>query len=190
WVTALLILASVGTVLAVAVKLPYYTFFGPNAPSTPPGAVPGGMIVAMAAGTVLSLWVGLHPSSLFDVLRLELEPGSFDTAEVLTGIGVLAASALIGWLLLGAMRPRDNVIVDTDWSYRNAERPVRLLVQQPLEFIFTTAERVTSAVTGLVTRFVLDPPPKGANLVRPPLGVAVAAIFLTFAVVVLLAELL
>jgi multicomponent Na+:H+ antiporter subunit D len=187
WVVVLLTVASIATVMAVAIKLPYHVFIAAKADSPQSTRVPNGMLAAMAIGAALSLWVGIHPSSLFDVLQLHLEPEAFHLSGVLFGFAVLAVSAAGGWFLLRAMPLRENVTLDVDWLYRYAEASMRVLIQQPLDWVFTTAQRATSWVASTASRFALTPPTTGANLVgRPPLGLAVAVVFLTFVVLVLL----
>jgi multicomponent Na+:H+ antiporter subunit D len=187
WVIVLLTLASIATVMAVAIKLPYHAFIAAKANAPQSTRVPNAMLAAMAIGAALSLWVGIHPSSLFDVLQLHLEPEAFHLSGVLFGLAILAISAAGGWLLLRVKPLRENVTVDVDWLYRNAEASVRVVIQQPLDWVFTTAQRATSWIAFIASRFALTPPSTGANLVgRPPLGLAVAVVFLTFVVVVLL----
>ena len=77
-----------------------------------------------------------------------------------------------------------GLTLGTDWAYRQ----VRLFIQAPLEAVFTTAQRATDAVAARVSTLANRPPEAwGGLLGRPPLGVALAAVLLTFAVVVVIA---
>jgi len=200
WPLLLLLVASVGATLAVGVKLPYYAFFGgQRTPVT--ASVPRGMLVALGAGAALSLAVGLAPATTFDLLRLELHPHGFTSANVVFGLEVFAFTLVAAWALLPRLAPRDVVTLDTDWFYRKAGAPVRLFIQQPLEWPFSLASRIVNKMVESVSRITLVPESGWSRLLslrgepatvisllgRPPLGAAVAAIFVTFAVIVLIA---
>jgi multicomponent Na+:H+ antiporter subunit D len=200
WPMLALLVASVGATLAVAVKLPYYAFFGPQ--RTPTSAsVPLGMLVALGGGAVLSLMVGLAPATTFDLLRLELHPHGFASAQVIFGLELFALSLIAGWALLPRLAPRDVVTLDTDWFYRKAGKPVRRFIQEPLEWPFTQAGRLTTKVVAFAGRISLAPEQGWSRLLslrgepatvisllgRPPLGVAVVAMVVTFSAVLLIA---
>jgi multicomponent Na+:H+ antiporter subunit D len=206
WVTMLLYVASVGTLLAVAVKLPYFAFFGPGRAAVTT-SVPWGMYAAMGAGAVLSIVVGIFPGELLEAFRLHAEPPPFTTESVVFGLEVLALAAIGAWLVLPKLAGRDTVTLDSDWLYRKAGRPVRVLVQQPLEAAFTAAEHAVAWTVHTATRLVATPEQGLAwilgrtadvrdhrtsatmtKLGRPPLGAAVAAIFITVGLVVVVAE--
>ena len=212
WAVFLLYVASVGTTLAVVVKLPYYTFFGDGFGERRVEnlrAVPWGMYAGMTAGAALSIVVGIVPGETFELFRLDLHPHGYTAENVVFGLEVLAFSLAGAWLVLPLLRGRPRVTLDADWPYRKAGMPVRLLVQEPLEAIFTTAQRGVTWTTRITSRLATTPAvgwsavlawsrytrshgPEAtlSLLARPPLGVALAGILLTFVVVVLLAELM
>ena len=99
------------------------------------------------------------------------------------GIGILTAAGIGAWLL------HDRLGGDAVPALgRRAAAPVRVLVQAPLEAVFTTAQRATDAVAGRVMALVSRPPEAWGGVVgRPPLGVALAAVLLTFGVVLVIA---
>ena len=196
----LLLVASVGATLAVAVKLPYYAFFGPQ--RTPVvTAVPVGMLVALGAGAILSLAVGLAPAITFDALGLELNPHGFTSANVVFGLELFAFTLVTAWALLARLAPHDIVTLDTDWFYRKAGKPIRIFIQQPLEWPFTRTTRVATRIIAFASRLSLAPEQGWSRLLssmgdpstiislvgRPPLSAAVAAIFVAFASVLILA---
>lgn len=197
-ITFVLYIAAAGTTLAVAVKLPYYAFFGPrHTPVQQP--VPPGMIVGMAAAAVLSIAVGLFPQTTFDLLQLDLHAHPFTSANVISGLEVFVASVAASWLALRWLAPRDTVTLDTDWFYRKSTRLVRIAIQQPIEWPFTQTQRVMIAIVGVLGKVPSAPNqlwarvlPKRSEpavvmslLVRPPVGVAVGLVFVTFALVFL-----
>ena len=190
WAATLLFAASVGTVLAVAVKLPYYAFFAPardNAAVTTP--VPWGMYAAMGAGAVLSIAVGVLPGAASDMFGLHVEHAAYTTATIVSGLQVLVLSAVGAWLFLPKLAGRDTVTLDVDWVDRKAGHPVSALVLQPLEAVFTVAQTGAAWTVRVTTRFIARPELGSAWVSRPPLGTAVAALIVTFGVVVLVAEL-
>ena len=190
WAATLLYVASVGTVLAVAVKLPYYAFFGPARDGAAVTTrVPWGMYAAMGAAAVLSIAVGVFPGAAPEVFGLHLEHAAYTTTTIVSGLQVLALSALGAWLFLPKLAGRDTVTLDADWVYRKAGRPVSALVLQPLEAAFTASEAAAAWTVRVTTRLTATPELGRAWVSQPPLGAAVAALIVTFGVVVLVAEL-
>ena len=84
---------------------------------------------------------------------------------------------------------RDTVTLDADWVYRKAGHPVSALVLQPLEAVFTVAQTAVAWTVRVTTRSIATPELGRGWVSRPPLGAAVAALIVTFGVVVLVAEL-
>jgi multicomponent Na+:H+ antiporter subunit D len=202
WPLLALYVAAVATTLAVAVRLPYYAFFGERRSTVNVGSIPIAMYVAMGVGAALSVAVGLAPATTFDLLALDLHPHGFASANVVFGLQVFAFTVAAGWLALPYLPPRGELTVDTDFLYRKITTPVRLVIQQPLEWPFTQTSRGLNVVVRAATRISLDPETGWSRLLRwkaspdvaisllgrPPLSAALAAIFVLFAVVVLVAE--
>ncbi|MCH8848926.1 MAG: hypothetical protein IIC32_08135, partial [Chloroflexi bacterium] len=106
--------------------------------------------------------------------------------ELLTaaGIGILTAAGIGIWLLRDRLGEHAGLTLGTGWAYRQ----VRRFIQAPLEAVFTTAQRATDAVVARVVALAGGPHEPWAGVVgRPPLGVALAAVLLTFGVVVVIA---
>ncbi len=204
WTTLILTIASAATVLAVAIRLPYHAFFGPSRAAAL-NRVPFGMYIGMAALAFLSIWTSLAPEALFDVLGFDIHAETFHANSVVFGLQAVLFSAVGGWLLLPLLRMRDATVLDTDWFYRKAVAPVRILVQEPLEAVFTFFERLVSRVvdrlvvlatapaTGLTGLLRLTgygrrngPEAALAFLGRPPIGLALAAVLFTIAAVLLI----
>ena len=205
-VTLFLAVASSTTVLAVLLRLPYYAFFGPSRGGTL-APVPIGMYVAMTAGAALSVWTSLSPETLFKALGFTVHAEAFHTDNVVIGTQVVLLSLVGGWFVLSWLRPREGVVLDTDWFYRKAGPLVRMILQTPLEAVFTFSERTVGAVARRVSALAVAPASGWSRLLRlsayarergpdealafigrPPMGIALAAVLLTFAVVVLAAQ--
>jgi hypothetical protein len=147
------------------------------------------MYAALGAGAALSVIVGVVPSTTFEALKLHLDPHAYTSTNVVFGLEVLTFSIVGAWLLLPRLAPRARTLMDIDWLYRKAGRPVRMLIQQPLEWPFSTAHRAVGWITEAAARLAAAPDVRWASP-RPSLGASVVAIFGTFAVIVLLSELL
>lgn len=205
-ITLVLTIASSATVFAVLLRLPYYTFFGQARGGTL-RPIPIGMYVAMAAGAALSLWTSLSPHTLFDVLGFHIHAETFHANTVVLEAQLLLLSLVGGWFVLSWLRPREGVVLDTDWFYRKAGPLVRIVVQTPLEAVFTLSERLVGVVARRVSALAVAPAMGWGRLLRltsyardrgpdvalaflgrPPMGIALAAVLLTFAVVLLAAQ--
>jgi len=207
WVTLALWVASAGAILAVAVKLPFYAFFGDGRPRELK-RVPAGMYMALSAGGALSLMVGISAGMTFDLLRLDIHPHSPENETMLVGLMFFVLFAVGSWFVLPKLAPKDRATVDTDWFYRNAEIPLARLIQQPLEWPFATTARVVNRLVRTVIKIAITPASgwesllvrtplgrrDGASVVaswlsRPPLGVVLTAVFVVFVVVLVIAQL-
>ena len=205
WVVALLYLASVGTFLHTGLKLPYFTWFGPKRDDIQVGAVPRSMIVAMFLAAVLCIGIGVYPGPLYSLLPYPIHYEPYNGVHVVHTLQMLGFTAVGFWLLRGRLGGEATITIDTDWFYRKAVAPVRILVQVPLEAVFTSFERLVSRVvarlvvlatapaTGLTGLLRLTgygrrngPEAALAFLGRPPIGLALGAVLLTIAVVLLI----
>ncbi len=125
----LLKLASVGTVLVVLYRLPWFTFFAPPADPAAPAVVrrgvPVSMYVAMGALAVVNIAVGVAPRLLYDLLPgggllPDGEVYSGFSAYKLAGTLALVAGAAVAfalgrrWLVGRPVR-----VLDVDWLYRD-----------------------------------------------------------------------
>jgi multicomponent Na+:H+ antiporter subunit D len=200
-----LYVASVGTFLHTGLKLPYFTFFGParEKPVEIIRSIPPGMYAGMIALAVLCITVGLFPSWLYHQLHFDVHPHAYSLANVVHTIELLTFTAIGFWALRAWLKPNDYVFLDTDWFYRKAGKPIRVFIQEPLEWPFTQSARLATKIVAFAGRISLAPESGWSRLLslrgepstvisllgRPPLGVAVAAIFLAFAGIVLVAAL-
>jgi multicomponent Na+:H+ antiporter subunit D len=114
----LLTLASVGTFLHTGLKLPYFTFFGPDR-GIEAAPLPRNMIVGMGLAAALCIGLGVFPGWLYarlPFLPFEYHPYSADhvtaTAQLLLGTGVAF------WLLLRKLAGEPTRSLDIDALYR------------------------------------------------------------------------
>ena len=121
----LLTLASVGTFLHTGLKLPYYTFFGPDR-GIIPEPLPRTMIAGMSLAALLCIALGVFPGVLY--ARLPFSPFEYHpyTVDHVVAMVQLLIGTGIGFrLLLGMLGGEPTVSLDADWFYR---RPLRRAV--------------------------------------------------------------
>lgn len=140
----LLKLASVGTFLSVAIKLPLTTFGGRAA--TPDGrspatvrAVPTTMLAAMGGLAVLNVAIGVVPALLYDRLPSAVAFQPYASDKLLAAVQLLVFAGLGAWLVRARLAPKPTTQIDTDWVYR--ELPARLAPT-----VATVGPRVTTGV--------------------------------------------
>ena len=209
WAVALLYLASVGTFLHTGLKLPYFTWFGPKRDDIHVGPVPRGMIVAMVLAAALCIGIGVYYTALYDLLPFPVTYEPYYADHVVRTLQMLGFTAVGFWLLRGRLGGEATITIDTDWLYRKAGPIARVLIQTPLEAVFTFWERLVGALSRRVSAMAVAPATGWARLLRlsayarergpdealafigrPPMGIAIAAVLLTFAFVVLAAQVL
>ena len=199
-VALMLYVASVGTFLHTGLKLPYFTWFGPKRETPVPllAKVPVGMYIGMAGTAALCIAIGLLPQIFYDFLNFTGHYSVYKDAKIIHTLELLVFTALGFWLLIDVLKPKDKASLDIDWVYLNATEPVRALVQEPLERIFSTADRAKDAVVAWTTLVASSPETAlhrlpladGVSRVallslsRPPLAAAIGALLLTFGIVI------
>jgi multicomponent Na+:H+ antiporter subunit D len=118
----LLTLASVGTFLHTGLKLPYFTFFGPDR-GIQPARLPVNMIAGMSLAALLCALLGIFPGWLY--ARLPFQPFEYHpyTVDHVVGtVQLLLGTGVAFWLLLPKLAGEPTVSVDTDWVYRGPLR--------------------------------------------------------------------
>ena len=118
----LLTLASVGTFLHTGLKLPFFTFFGPDR-GIVPAPLPRNMMVGMALAALLCFGLGVVPGWLY--ARLPFQPFEYHPYtgdHVAASLQLLLGTGGAFWLLRGKLSGEPTVSLDTDWIYR---RPLR-----------------------------------------------------------------
>ena len=204
WIIAMVTIASAATVPALLIRLPYYAFFGAKR-DIKLRPIPITMYLAMAVAGGLGLAINFYLAPLFDLFHIHIHvPEGFHVAPTVFMVQFMLLAVAGSSLTIYLLRPRDATVLDTDWFYRKAGAPVRILIQQPLESLFSFCERLVGAITQRVA-IIASAPAAGratvlslssyarrngpgaaiAFLGRPPIGIAIAILFLTFAAILL-----
>ena len=113
----LLVLASVGTFLHTGLKLPYFTFFGPDR-GLKPVPLPRNMLVAMGVAALLCLGLGLFPEWLYARLVSPVEYQPYTVDHVVSALQLLVGTGVGFWLLRRKLGGEPTMSLDTDWVYR------------------------------------------------------------------------
>ena len=139
----LLVLASVGTFLHTGLKLPYFTFFGPDR-GLRPVPLPRNMLVAMGVAALLCLGLGLFPEWLYARLVTPVEYQPYTVDHVVSALQLLVGTGVGFWLLLRKLGGEPTMSLDADWVYR---KPLATAIDR----LVTVARRAGSAlqVSGL-----------------------------------------
>ena len=153
WAEKLLHLASVGTFLHTGLKLPYFTWFGPERPHKVE-PIPNGMYVAMGCMAALNLGIGLFPGVLYAILPYPISYDPYDPFHVVEMCQVLLFTWLGFWVLRGQLGGHPTVALDTDWLYRKPGRWIGERVVNACVAIYDgTLAGATSLVHGVARTF-------------------------------------
>ena len=145
-VELLLNLAGIGTFLCTGLKLPYFTFFGPdNGIEVRP--LPMNMLVAMGVGALLCIVYGIVPSLLYNLLPYGAEYHPYTLDHVLSATGLLIGTGLAFWLLRDKLAGKPTISLDTDWLYR---RPLAAVTARVIEVVRVLGERASALLATLV----------------------------------------
>jgi len=142
-VVLLLNLASIGTFLHTGLKLPYFTWFGPNR-SLKPAAAPRGMYLGMALTAGLCLAIGIYPSLLYNLLPFTVNYQPYTANHVVQTMQLLMLTGLGFWLLINKLGGEATITLDTDWFYRRPSRLAYSLCVVSLSRLFATVDSLTS----------------------------------------------
>ena len=127
-VVLLLNLASVGTFLHTGLKLPYFTWWGPDR-KIKPGPAPTGMYVGMALTAAGCVAIGVYPALLYNLLPHPIDYAPYSPGHLAKTMQLLAFTAFGFWFLIEKLGGEATITVDTDWVYRRPAAAVyRLLV--------------------------------------------------------------
>jgi multicomponent Na+:H+ antiporter subunit D len=144
-------IATVGTFIAVGIRLPYFLFWRKKPADAAYGAVlkpiPWNMYAGMTLAAALCIAQGVYPDMLYRFLPYAVEDPfvPWTAWHVLQALLLLGFSGLAVFLLKGIVKPHAGVNLDLDYFYRLIGRAVLGLVCRPLAWVddrWTEAYRV------------------------------------------------
>jgi multicomponent Na+:H+ antiporter subunit D len=199
--------ASVGTFLSVGLKLPYFTWFGPDR-SLKPAPVPWGMYLGMALTSGICIAIGVYPALLYNALPyLPVDYHPYTVRHLLESIQLLTCTGLGFWLVLKKLGAEATITLDIDWFYRRPARLANSIFVIWLSRLFGGVEGLAYRLVGAsvrlganpigylfeVTRFARypfarkispQPPSFDPDWYRFPVGVMVIIVLSCFAVII------
>jgi multicomponent Na+:H+ antiporter subunit D len=153
-------LASVGTFLSVALKLPYFAWFGTAPDARPPASEASRpMLAAMTLTAFLCVWLGVAPAWLY--ARLPFPPLHYEpyTAVHVFEVLLVASFTLLAFrLLLARLQPHAGLNLDTDWFYRRPGSGFVAGVSVPLDRYAARMGAFWSRASERLVDFSRNPP--------------------------------
>ncbi len=154
WV--MLMFASAGGLLAEGIKVPFFAFFSHDSGLRPKEA-PLNMLLAMGITAFLSVFIGVFPGFLYNMLPYPVDYVPYTVSHVLSQYQLLMYSALAFTLLmLSGVYPAEQraINLDADWLYRKGARLFMTVLNGPLAalggilggFVFGTVPRALAWV--------------------------------------------
>ena len=116
-----LLFASAGVFPHAGIKIPFFAFFAHDS-GIRAHEPPTNMLLAMAAAALLSIFIGVYPWLLYDLLPFAVDYTPYDATHVIAQLQLLFFSALaFAWLKLYGLYPPElrSVNLDTEWIYRH-----------------------------------------------------------------------
>ena len=197
-VMLLLLLASVGTFLHTGLKLPYWTWFGPDR-GIEPRPAPKNMLVGMGLVASLCTLFGVAPGLLYRYLPYPVEYAPYNGPHLVETTQILVLTFVAFWLLRGKLAGEAKLALDTDWVYRRPAHAARRLAAGAAAAA-AALDRGADRAAGRAAALARNPAPAlqrflgasgpdhpgaafDADDARPPLGVALGLILLGVVIV-------
>ncbi len=187
-VMLLLMLASVGTFLHTGLKIPVFTFWGPDR-GIEPRAIPRNMYVAMGIVAALCMFYGVYPKPLYDMLPHAMDYHPYTGYHLIESVQLLSCTFIGFWVLRGKLAGEPFIALDTDWVYRRGAPWATRLIVVPVNAMFDAGVRLRGFVVQAVQAAFVNPrawfnpggdlrTPFDPERERGPLGAAIAFLLL------------
>ncbi len=155
-VVLLLHLASVGTLLSIGLKLPYFAWFskGQGVCKRKP---PINMLIGMGLLSAFCLIFGITPRFLYEYLPFNAVYDPF-TVHHFIEITQLIIFTFIGfWLLRDKLKSGSTISLDTDWIYRRPKKYVMPIVIGSVNNFFIGAENLLLSLSKSIAVYSRNP---------------------------------
>jgi len=196
----LLHLASIGTFMCLALKLPYNTWFGKAPKETKLEEIeakepPFNMLLAMAMAAFLCIFTGIYPKVLYDILPYPVTFKPYTLYSVATTLQLLLFTAFAFFLFVDKMRSELTISIDTDWFYRkgaivfielalnfgNARTAIQNKTTGIIESVIRSSKNPIQTLEALFLQRKTPSGPYDANTYRQAIGVGVMFFLILFA---------
>lgn len=156
----MLMIASVGTLLSVALKVNYFVFFGK--PSSECAdlevrPVPTNMKIAMVMGTAGCVLIGIMPNLLYGLTPFGSDGHPFTVDHVTQYIELFAAATLVFVMYIEHMAPHIAVTLDFDWFYRKPLASAVRWTSAAVSGVFDACGGLVSKLVGVGSRYLHRP---------------------------------
>lgn len=161
-VVLLLHLASIGTLLSVGLKLPYFTWF-----TKPRGVEPGterriapipwNMYAAIGLGGAILVGLGLWRWPLYNLLPHEVVFDPYDTKNLKKAFQLIGFATLAFLVIAARLKPKPKIQLDFEWFYRAPRELVWRWLVHPVVAVFAWGERVSWDLARALVPVGFDP---------------------------------
>lgn len=169
WVVLLLTLASIGTFLHTGLKLPYFTWMGPDR-GINPGAAPVNMVLAMAVAAVLCTAIGIAPGLLYRFLPYATDYQPYNATHLIEVVQLLLFTFFSFYLFIPSLGGERTLSIDTDVVYRKSAAFMRAIFVGGLNRAFGGVEAIAERVAHGAQTALLDPTAWGRDRRGAPRG--------------------
>lgn len=156
-IALLLHLASVGTFLSIAIKLPYFAWFGPDR-GLQPAPVKPGMYLGMFLTSAICIAIGVYPALLYSLLPFAVHYEPYTASHVMETVQVLTFTGLAFWLVSKKIHVEEAVSLDTDWVYRRPSRLALNLFSVQISRLFGAIESLSLRLARVGVTLAANPP--------------------------------
>ncbi len=120
WAELLLMLASVGTLMSITLKINYFVFWGKtdNELDVNESMVPLNRKIAMVMGALGCIITGVFPNIVYGLSPFGTDGHPFTVDHVTQYIQLFAGAIIVFVMYLEHMMPKNKITLDTDWFYR------------------------------------------------------------------------
>lgn len=152
----LLLLASIGTFLHTGLKLPYFTWFGPDR-GIRPAAAPRNMLWAMGGVAALCILFGVAPGLLYGLLPHPMAYRPYTAYHLAETTQLLVLTFAAFWLMRGKLAGEAKQALDVDWFYRRPARAIERWLPGGVERLFAACEGAVLAAARALAGLAQDP---------------------------------
>ena len=159
----LLMVASVGTLLSIALKVNYFVFFGKADGGTERNTVlevkpvPLNMKIAMVMGTAGCVIIGVMPDLLYGLTPFGSDGHPFTVDHVTQYIELFSAATLAFVMYIRHMAPHVAITLDFDWFYRKPLAAAVRWTSGAVSGLFETCGRLVSRLVAAGSRYLHRP---------------------------------